>query len=458
MRTRPIVDPAPPAWTFPGCEVTALDSGLRLVLVDLPGQHVLSIRTIVPMNLVDEPADTEGIFTVMSRVLDEGTASHSPTEFAELVERAGIALGAGVSDGGLSVDMDVPSGYAAAALDLLTELLSEPVFPGAEVRRAVAARLTEIDHADAHASSRAAKEFLATAVDPSHRASRPTGGERAGVRAVTSDALRREHARRVGPRGATVVIAGHLAGTDVASLASRALQRWRADGQVSPTPWRPPPSAPTAGRIVLVDRPGSVQAEIHVGWPGPDRHVDGGWAPYPAAAWLLAGSPGARVDAVLREEKGYTYGIRGAYRSRRRGGHVVVAGAVRGDVAVESLGLLHGILDRSADGFTDAEVASAVDFLSRTAPGRYATADTVADEVAALALHDLPWDFTSAYLAAVTRLDAEAVSAAHRRWLAPGMAARTSIVVGDAADLEPALRRRAQEAATRLDVVRSRPA
>ena len=41
---------------------------------------------------------------------------------------------------------------------------------------------------------------------------------------------------------------------------------------------------------------------------------------------MIGGSPNARVDAVLREEKGYTYGIRSVFRPRRVGGLFLTSG------------------------------------------------------------------------------------------------------------------------------------
>jgi len=55
---------------------------------------------------------------------------------------------------------------------------------------------------------------------------------------------------------------------------------------------------------VLVDRPGSVQSELSLAVPGPDRSVPTGWAPSPVLSFVVGGSPSARVDAVLREDKG----------------------------------------------------------------------------------------------------------------------------------------------------------
>ena len=94
----------------------------------------------------------------------------------------------------------------------------------------------------------------------------------------------------------------------------------------------------------------------------------------------------ARLDAVLREEKGYTYGMRSSFRPRIGSGLFVTSGSVRADTTVEALGDALDILEAAREGFTPAETRSGIDFLSQTAPGRYATADAVADEAVARAL------------------------------------------------------------------------
>jgi len=101
---RPDVTPPQP-WTFPAPAEHLLGNGVRVLAHDLPGQYVLSLRVVVPTALSDEPPGKEGIGAMTARLLDEGTAAHGSEEFAELMERHGMVLGAGVSDGGLPVDV-----------------------------------------------------------------------------------------------------------------------------------------------------------------------------------------------------------------------------------------------------------------------------------------------------------------------------------------------------------------
>lgn len=435
---RPAVVPPLP-WTFPVPRELSLDNGIRVLVHDLPGQHVLSLRVVVPLSLADEQEGSEGVASMTARLLDEGTTEHDAETLAELMERNGMVLGAGVSDGGLLVDVDVPARHLATAGSIVTEVLSSPAFPENEVRRILRNRLAEIEQERASSAHRAARELARTMWDSSDRASRPGAGTTSSISGLGREDLVAFHARSVGPRGATVVLAGDLTGLDVDAVLGATLGRWSAPSHRPPRRPVPPVPAADASRVVVVDRPGSVQTEVAVAVPGPDRSTPYGWAPHPVLSFVLGGSPSARVDAVLREQKGYTYGIRSAFRPRVAGGSFVTSGSVRADATGDAVALLVGILDGARDGFTEAELRSGADFIAKTAPGRYATADAVADESVALAMEALPPDFTTTTLAAVRSLSVADLDTAYRR-VATGE--WTIVLVGDATTVAPA----AQEA------------
>ena len=85
---------------------------------DRPGQYVATVRVTIAMPLIAEPRDIEGVATIMSRTLDEGTELHPANEFAAALERHGAAYGVDVSSDALHVEISVPvspSGAGRAA-------------------------------------------------------------------------------------------------------------------------------------------------------------------------------------------------------------------------------------------------------------------------------------------------------------------------------------------------------
>lgn len=430
--SRPTVaEPAP--WRFPEPDRFVLVNGLAVQSFDMPGQHVLSLQLGIPAPLAGEPEELEGVGLIMARCLDLGTTRHTADEMAELLARKGIALHAGVGERGILVELDTISRELPTALDLLVECLTEASFPEEEVRRETRHRLADIGQDRADPGSLAALQLIATYFDTRDRASRPAGGSPETVARITAEDVRGYHARTVHPDGAVLAVAGDLTGIDLRELLERALAAWPSLPGHRPHPSDPGTRAADAGRIVVVDRPGAVQTEVHIGGPGPDRSDPSGWGPYQVLSFVVGGSPQARIDSVLREERGYTYGIRAGFRPRSHGGLFTALGSVRDEVTVEALEALLSILDLRGEELTDEELGHAARFQARTAPGRFATCEAVAGEAVSLALDGLDVDFVTRTVAQVRTLDPDVARAAWDRHRGQPW---TVVLVGDARHAE----------------------
>lgn len=423
--------PPPSPWRFPDPQRWSLPNGPTVQAFHLPGQHVVAVRVGIPTPLSGEPAGLAGIGLIMARCLDEGTTRHTSEELAELLERRGIALGAGVGERGLFVDLDVAGAHLQVGLELLTECLTQASFPEQEVARQVRNRQAEIAHEHADAASRATLEFLATYYPPGVRAALPTGGTAGTIAALDAGQVRSYHRAVVRPDQAQVVVAGDLTGLDLPELLEATVGQWPT--HPAPVGERADDEARSgdAERVVFVDRPGSVQTEIYLGRPGPDRRDPHGWGAYQVLSFLTGGSPQSRLDKVLREERGYTYGISAGFRPRSRGGLFIAAGAVRSDVTAEALRTMLAALGFTGADLGEQEVRRAADFVARTAPGRYATADMVAAEAMGLAMDGLDGSFVTRMLEQVTGLTRDQAAAAWDAHRHPGW---TVVLVGDAAE------------------------
>lgn len=423
----------PPAWSFPQTQESTLPNGMQLLTVDLPGQHVLSVRVVLPLPLSTEPVGQEGVTLLMGRCLDEGTSAHSAEELALLAERHGIAWGAGAGERGVHVGCEVTARHLPTALELMTECLGEATFPEAEVRRLVRHRLVDISHELADPGTRAQREMLAAYWDDSARPRLPVGGDAVSVSGLGPEELRARHGRLTAT-GAAVILTGDLSTVgDPVGLVASTIGGWTGSGEEATNPQTPQRSS-SALRTILVPLPGLAQTEIVLARPGPDRHTEHGWGAYQTLAMVLGGSPHARIDAVLREQRGYTYGIRAGFRPRSKGGMTVVSGSVRADASVPALRELVEILEVPGSDLTEAEVRAAADFIAMTAPGRYATADAVADELSSLVSDGLPTSTVTSTLADVRALDAQRVG---RAWDAVREGAGwTTVLAGDPAMLD----------------------
>lgn len=422
--TRPSVQP-PKHWSFPTPQRRWLDNGLEVISYHLPGQHVVSASLVLDVPLVAEPRVEEGVASITCRTLDEGTTSHDADEFAQLLESAGADFDVDVSSAGLQLLLDVPDHRLDAALALFADATITPRLAPDAVERQKQLRLAEIDQLKANPAQAAAMVFRRQIFADDSRFSRMNNGEPDTVANLTPDDVTRFHRNRFGPAGTKLILAGDLP-SPPESLADKHFGSWQ-----NPDQQRVDHQAPVPGgrRTVIVHRPGAVQADVQFGGFGIDR-ADPRWPDIAVASYIVGGAFLSRLNAVLREELGYTYGVHLSFSPLRTGGTFSVSGAFRSEVIGDALTQVRRLLSTTDAGFTAEEVADAVTYFTGTSPLRYATADGVADRAALQALTQLPDDYLDRHLAALRRVTPQSAEETYRSLVNPDE--MTLVVSGDA--------------------------
>ncbi|GAA2925490.1 pitrilysin family protein [Streptomyces enissocaesilis] len=432
----------PTPWAFPAPERGSLPNGLTVLRCHRPGQQVMAVEVFLAAPLEAEPEGLDGVATIMSRALSEGTDKHSAEEFAAELERCGATLDAYADHPGVRVSLEVPVSRLPKALGLLADALRAPAFADGEIERLVANRLDEIPHETANPSRRAAKQLSKELFPATSRMSRPRQGSEETVKRIDSAAVRGFYAAHVRPATATAVIVGDLDGTDLDAVLADTLGAWKGD-TAEPRPV-PPVTADDTGRVVIVDRPGAVQTQLLIGRIGPDRH-DRVWPAQVLGTYCLGGTLTSRLDRVLREEKGYTYGVRAfgqVLRSAPDGSGASML-AISGSVDTESTGpaledLWKVLRTLAAEGLTDAERDVAVQNLVGVAPLKYETAAAVAGTLADQVEQHLPDDFQAQlYARLVETGTVEATAAVVSAFPEDRL---VTVLVGDASQIEEPVR------------------
>lgn len=423
MSIRPTLQPPAP-WSYPRAGEHTLSNGIRVLVHHMPGQRVVSANLVLDVALHTEDRAAEGVATICARVLDEGTHTHPGDRFAEVLETEGAVFGANQGYSGLQAMLDVPVSRFEPALELLGEAVRQPELRDADSLRHVALRLAELDQQRANSAQWASWAFRGAVFDEASRVQRLPGGEPATVAEVTPEAVRAFHRNHYGPRGATLVLAGDF-DRDPVPLAERVFGDWTNTDQ---QPVNHPPTRPAAPLALLLDRPGAVQADLRLGGFGIDRH-DPRWPAYQVGSFAVGGAFLSRLNRVLREDRGYTYGVSLTSAPLRSGGSFSVAGSFRTEVLVPALQEARALLDIREAPITGAEVTEAINYFAGVSPLRYATAEGVADQTAATVVQGLPLDYVDRYLTGIRTTTPEAATAAYTDII--DLDALTLVVAGD---------------------------
>ena len=371
--------------------------------------------------------------SLLADLLDEGSRGMSALEVSDRIARIGGDLDVDVNHDSTVVSLTTLDRFLETGLSLVHEISTAPNLTDADFTRVRQLRLERLrqlrDHPGALADRSFAKVHLPDAPLRAARLrhQRVAGGDHGGRGADPSRADVPAGRGHAGPgRRSSGERAAGGGGGRVRRLGQRS-QRSRPFRAIPAV--LDPPRTP-ATRLGIVSRPGSAQSELRVGHVAASRATPD----YHAIILLnavLGGQFVSRLNMNLREDKGYTYGVRTGFDLRRGMGPFVLQTSVGSDVTVpalrESLRELTDI--RGARPVTTDELALAQSSVALGYPRGFETVQQVARSVAQLALHELPDSYFEDFVPTLLAVTLDEVTAAAERYLDPERMA--AVVVGD---------------------------
>lgn len=409
-------------------------AGGQLVAAHLPGQSLAVALLLLDAGAGRESPGREGLGAVLAKALEEGTAQRDATSYALAIEALGTELVAGLDWDSFQVSVQAPVDRLPAAVELLAEAVRTPRLEPDDVRRVRDDEATAQRMDWANPGPRADAALRADLFGVENRWGRPLYGDPETVAALEVEDIRIFHSEWF-LRPGTLIVVGDLERLDLDALAATA---FAGTGGGAVDRGGPVQVTPRQGRkIILVDRPGSVQSTLRLGHPSPHRaHPD--HVPMRLAGTVLGGAFTSRLNHLIREVRGYTYGIRGDFVSSRRFGRFAVSSGVQTAVTAPALVEAVGEITRTQQtGVTEPELAVARSWLAGQLSVELQTPRAIAAALTTLVVHDLPDDYHARLRAALLAAEVEEVSAAAAAHLHPEEL--TLVVEGDAALIQAEL-------------------
>ncbi|MBL7255252.1 M16 family metallopeptidase [Paractinoplanes lichenicola] len=425
IATRPEPGEARP-YTFPDLQRVQAGGGL-VIGAHLPGQVLASAMLLADAGAARETAGREGTATVLAKSLEEGTKKRDSAAYAIALESLGAELSPGVDWDTFRVGVSAPVPQLLDAVRLAAEAVRTPRLDPADVTRVRDDEVTALRMDWAQPGPRADAALRADLFGADVRFGRPMHGDPTSMAAVTVDDVVTHQSWLHRP--SVLLVAGDLSTLDLKALGEAAF----GGVEGNPLTAEPPLDVPVRGerKILLVDRPGSVQSTLRIGHRSPERATPD-FVAMTLAATVLGGAFTSRLNHLIREVKGYTYGIRGAYAMSRRFGRFEVAAGVQTAVTVPAIVDTLGEIARTQEfGITEDELAVARSWRAGQLSVEMQTPGSIVGALSTLVVHGLPDDYYPALRSQYLETPLAEVSAAAGRHLHPhGL---TLVVEGDAA-------------------------
>ena len=415
---------------LPRAEEATLPNGLRVVLLKSDKVPTFNMQMVVLSGGLSDKADYRGLASSTATLLREGTAKRSSKDIAEQVDALGATLIAGsglsamtstVSASGLVENFD-------QTLDLFADVVRNPSFPQAEVDKYKTRTLAQLQFQRSIPQFLAAEQFQRAIYGTAHPASLVATPAESIQKLSTKD-LAEFHSTYYRPNNAILAIVGDVTLKDVMPKIEKAFGDW----QKADVPAATIPAAPeqSASRILLIDRPGSVQTVLQLGTLGIERTSPDYFAVLMADR-VLGGGPSGRLFLNLREAKGYTYGAYSNFGGSRFRGTWTSSSEVRTDVTEGAMKEFMYELNRLRDEKVPAEE---LENAKRAIVGSFALSleqpASLLQNIITQKLYNLPADYWDTYPQKVAAITADDVQRVAQKYIDLGHL--QVVAVGDAA-------------------------
>jgi zinc protease len=427
--------PPIPAYKLPPVFETKLPNGLDVVIVEDARFPLVTARLSVQAGSKFDPKDQPGLAEAVATVLTEGTKTRTARQISEESDSLGGSVGATAGADSMTVAGGALAENLPRLIALMADVARNATFPKDEVDLYKQNRLQSLMAARSDPSFLAEEKMVEVVYGSSpyaHIAPTPEA-----VQKIDSKMLAAFRDTYFVPNNATLVLMGKLpARAALVKLVTEQFGSWAQKAVPAPPKIEPP--APKR-QIVLVDRPGSVQADIHVGRLAPTR-VTPDYFPLKVANTALGGGTNSRMFKNIREKEGFAYDAHSEFSAHRDSADFQAVTQVRNEVIEDAMKAVLAELDgMAAAPIPASELTDVKNFIAGMYLLGLETQEGLAGQLTSMKALGLPNDYLETYTTKIRSVEPDQALAAAKKYIAPGQSA--IVVVGDASKIGDALKK-----------------
>ena len=433
-----------PRWTK-----TQLSNGATLIVSE---RHTLplvsfSITFLGGANQY-EPATRRGLAGMTTAMLTEGTKTRTGDQLSDELQLLGTSVDAGIGgeEGSISFVSTVKN--FDATLAILADMMLNSTFPVDALERLRARRLVNLTQAKDQPGIVSAQVFNKVLYGDTHPYGQRT--TEASIKAITRDDIVAFQKSYFQPGRAIITVVGDVTPAKVKTTVEKALAAWAKGGDKPSFDYPKLPQLQPA-KIYLIDKPGSAQSVVNIGLPGPSRDTPDYFA-LQVLNQILGGQFQSRLNANIREQKGYSYGVGSGFGYGKGPGAFRAGGAIVSDKTDAALNEFwkefKGIIGERP--ITDEEIKTAKESLIQGLPQRFASVSGIGGAITSLVVQGLPDDYYQTYAKNVSAVTREDLMRVAKRYIDINNFA--IVIVGDRAKVEAGLKATGIAPITVLDI------
>jgi zinc protease len=421
-----------PSWTK-----TALANGATLIVSERHDLPLVSFTiTFVGGSNQFEPAGRRGLAAITTSMMTEGTTTRTGDQLSDALQLLGTNVFTNIGGEEGSLNFISTTRNFEGTLAVLSDMMLNSTFPAEALERVRGRTLVNLTQAKDQPTIVGAQVFAKVLYGDAH-----PYGQRANetsVKAITRDDVVAFQKAYFQPARAIITVVGDVKAPAVKAAAEKVFAAWKKAGDKPSFDYPKLPELRPA-TIYLVDKPGAAQSVVTIGLPGPPRNTPDYFA-LQVLNTILGGQFQSRLNANIREQKGYSYGVNSGFSYGKGPGAFRAGGSIfsaKTDAAlIEFMKELKGIVSEKP--VTDDELQGAKNSLIQGLPQRFSSVSAIGQSITGLMVQGLPEDYYQNYAKAVSAVTKEDLARVAGHYI--DLSHLAIVIVGDRSSVEAALK------------------
>jgi len=291
--------------------------------------------------LLENPAQA-GVSNILASMMTKGTAKKTPAELEEAIELLGASIYVNSSEEKITISGNTLAKNYAETMELVQEILLEPRWDEEEFKLIKQQNLSSLQEEKGDPNAIAQNEFKKLVYGENSILSYNELGTPETVKNLSIKDLKNYYEENLSPLASAFIVVGAVKKAEAVNSVKAISANW-APKNIS-FPEIPEFELPEKSKIYFYDVPGAKQSVLAFGAPGLSaKNKDF----YPAEVMnyrLGGGGFASKLTQELREEKGYTYGIRSRFTDQSYIGPFMISSGVRTNITYEAAELVRDII------------------------------------------------------------------------------------------------------------------
>lgn len=365
-----------------------------------------------------------GVAELTANMLNEGTKKFTTEEISAQLELLGSSISFGAGKSSTNIQVNCLKKNLDATLKILEEKLLNPGFREEDFKLAKKQYKESVMDEDKSANAMASKMFAFSLYGNSVMGLSPSAKSISNIELAD---VKEYYANYYSPSVSNLVIVGDIEEKEVLAKLEF-LNKWQAKAvTIQPII---EPVTPTEPRFFIVNKNLAPSSVITMGYPSLKFDATGDYYKNRIANYVFGGAFNSRLNLNLREQKGYTYGIRSAFNGGKYSGVFEISSSVkRISTALSLAEIIKEFKKYETGGITDAELAYTKSALLNTEAIKYENPYQKAAFLSTILRFNLEKDYTVKQNQILSAMTKEDVNAQIKKYFDSNKL--TTVVVGD---------------------------